>query len=243
MRVRGWSRTDKGLRREANQDSHLINEELGLFIVADGMGGHSGGEVASALAVRNSEDYVRTNLPRMASSRDLIANTYMEACRKIYDRSQKEPELNGMGTTMVMLLAKGNSIFTANVGDSRIYLHRKPHLWQVTEDHSLVYEQVRAGTLAESQVKSFVGKNVITRSVGYERDVVPDILERPLTEGDKFIMCSDGLSGMASDEIICDILNKFSDQQQAVDELIAAALAGGGDDNVTVVLVEVGGNA
>lgn len=235
-----WSRTDKGLRRESNQDSFLVNEGLGLFIVADGMGGHSGGEVASALAVQSSEEAIKANMARLTSSRELVSLSYSEASRRIFDKANNEsPELSGMGTTMVMVFSRGNSAFIANVGDSRVYLHRKPHLWQMTEDHSLVSEQLRAGTLKESQLKSFIGKNVITRSVGYEREVNVDIVERKLAEGDRFMLCSDGLHGLVSDEAICQILNKF-EPEKAVEECVAAALKNGGDDNVTVVLVEVG---
>jgi protein phosphatase len=243
MKISAWGQTDKGLRRESNQDSYLLSEELGLFIVADGMGGHSGGEVASALAVKSAENYIRTNISRLSSHRDLVANAYIEACRQIYDKANNEsPDLMGMGTTMVLLFAKGKSVFVANVGDSRIYLHRKPHLWQVTEDHSLVYEQLRDGTIKENQLKSFVGKNVITRSVGYEREVNVDVLERPLMDGDRFLLCSDGLCGLVNDDTICAILNNM-DREKAVEECIKAALENGGDDNVTVVLVEIGINS
>jgi protein phosphatase len=240
MKLTAWSRTDKGLRRETNQDSFLINEGFGLYVVADGMGGHSGGEVASALAVQTVEEFIKANAAKFQSTRELIVQAYQAACRRIYDKANNEsPELSGMGTTMVLLLLKNNSIYTANVGDSRIYLYRKPYLWQMTEDHSLVYEQLRAGLIKDHQLKSFVGKNVITRSVGYERELSVDILERPLQEGDKFILCSDGLSGLVDDQAICQILNRTSGAQ-AVEECVSAALANGGDDNVTVVLVEVG---
>lgn len=217
----------------------MINESLGLYIVADGMGGHMGGEVASAMAVKAVESVVIEHGTRLPSSRELLTKAYEEASRKIFDKAATEsPELLGMGTTMVMLMARGNSLFVANVGDSRVYLHVRPHLWQLTEDHSLVYEQLRAGAITESQLKSFVGKNVITRSVGYERGVIVDVLERPLTAGDRFLLCSDGLSGLVTDEKIAEILNQY-DEQEAVDRCIKATLRNGGDDNVTVVLVAV----
>jgi protein phosphatase len=217
----------------------LVNDDLGLFIVADGMGGHSGGEVASRIAVKTVEDVVKENLTRLPSSRDLLTMAYEEASRRIFDKAATDsPELTGMGTTMVMIMARAESLFIANVGDSRAYLHRKPYLWQITEDHSLMYEQLRAGAINESQLKNFIGKNVITRSVGYEREVHVDIIERPLTKGDQFILCSDGLSGLVDDDKICKILNQFSGSQ-AVEKCVDEALANGGDDNVTVVLVEV----
>lgn len=239
MNLSAWWRTDKGLKRENNQDTFLINESLGLFIVADGMGGHSGGEVASQLAVKTTEEFVFQNASKFPSSRDLITQAYSVASRKIYEMAhQPGSELAGMGTTMVLLYAKDQSFFIGNVGDSRVYLHREPHLWQLTEDHSLINEHIRAGTLTEAQIKTFANKNVITRSVGYESEVQADILERPVTVGDRFLLCSDGLSSLVNDDEICQILNQKKGHE-VVDECVARALQKGGDDNVTVVLVEV----
>ena len=238
MSIEVWCKTDKGLRRDSNQDAFLVNQDLGLFVVADGMGGHSGGEVASAMAVDSVEDVI-SHPPMTLSPRDLLIHAYGEASRRIFDRAAYEkPELLGMGTTMVLICQLGASMFIGNVGDSRCYLFRRPHLWQLTEDHSLVNEQLRAGLINEEQQKSFVGRNVITRSVGYEREVNVDILERPLTKGDIFILCLDGLTGMVPDAKIAEILGK-NPPAQAADKLIDAALAGGGDDNVTVMVVAV----
>lgn len=231
-----WCRTDKGLRRDSNQDSFLINKEIGLFVVADGMGGHSGGEVASQLAVQSAEDVVSEFRNRGLSPRDLIHKVYEESGHRIYDRAARDSQLAGMGTTMVMVYLQGSSLFIGNVGDSRAYMYRKPNLWQITEDHSLVNEQLRAGLIREDQVKQFVGRNVITRSVGYERDVIPDVLERPLQKGDQFILCSDGLSGMISDELMSETMGS-RDRDAAVSELINRALEAGGEDNVTVLLL------
>ena len=224
MKLNVWCHTDRGLRRESNQDSFLVNEKLGLFIVADGMGGHSGGEVASALAVQSAEKFVADNHDKIQNSRELLARAYVESSLKIYDKAaQDSPELAGMGTTMVLLYAAGDSIYIANVGDSRAYLYRRPHLWQITEDHSLVYEQLRAGMINEDQVKSFVGKNVITRSVGYERNVDVDVYERPVQNGDCFLLCSDGLSGLVDDHIIEEILTEKSEEVVSVPVLVPRA--------------------
>ncbi len=239
MNITGWSGTDKGLRRESNQDSFLINKDLKLFVVADGMGGHSGGEVASALAVETVERFISDNFSVLKSSKDLLVKAYEAASNRIFDKAATEsPELVGMGTTMVMTMVVDDSIFIGNVGDSRAYLFQRPHLWQISEDHSLVNEQLRSGAISESQLESFVGKNIITRSVGYERSVIADVLERPLTKGDQIMMCSDGLSGLVADKQISKVLNELKGQK-AVDELIRLALENGGHDNVTVVLVEV----
>lgn len=241
MKVESWCKTDKGLRRDSNQDSYLVNPDLGLYVVADGMGGHSGGEVASSMAVKAVEEFVKDKHAQINSTRDLIAKAYEEASHQIYDRAAFEnPELSGMGTTMVCLYRKDTSVYVGNVGDSRCYLFRKPYLWQVTEDHSLINEQLRAGILREDQLKTVGSRNVITRSVGYERDVVPDILERVLQPGDTFLVCSDGLSGLVEDPKLAEILNSYSEGEEVVSKCIEAALQAGGDDNVTVLLLRIG---
>jgi serine/threonine protein phosphatase PrpC len=201
------------------------------------MGGHSGGEVASSIAVKTVED-VFQNPPRSnMTPKEILTWAYSESSRRIYDKAANEnPELMGMGTTMVAIAHSQGKFLIGNVGDSRIYLYRKPNLWQLTEDHSLVNEQLKAGLISEDQVETFVGRNVITRSVGYERDVLVDILERAESKGDLFLLCSDGLSGMVKDEQILEILNR-SQPDEMVDKLLEAALAQGGDDNVTVMVV------
>jgi protein phosphatase len=236
MKFDCWYLTDKGLRRDSNQDSCLINKDAGLFIVADGMGGHSGGEVASKMAVETVEETVLHSDAKKKSARELILQCYEEASRRIFDYASLHPELSGMGTTMVMSYVRGNHIFIGNVGDSRCYLFKKPFLWQITEDHSLLNEQLRAGVLSEEQVMQFVGRNVITRSVGYERDVFPDIIEREISAGEIYLMCSDGLSGLVQDNKIADIL-KANGPEKSVKACVEQALANGGDDNVTVMLV------
>lgn len=234
-----WCKTDKGLRRDSNQDSFLINQELGLYIVADGMGGHSGGEVASQLAVQTVEQTVREYKGRGLAPRELIQKAYEEASHRIYDKAARESQLAGMGTTMVLCMSTGNSLYFGNVGDSRAYLFRRPHLWQVTEDHSLVNEQLRAGLIRSDQVRQFIGRNVITRSVGYERDVYADVLERPLQKGDVFLLCSDGLSGMIVDEVISETLTSAGANEGGVNDLLKKALSAGGEDNVTIMLLSV----
>lgn len=238
MQIQAWCRTDRGLRRESNQDAFLINKDLGLYIVADGMGGHSGGEVASALAVKTVEEYVLKNKPAGLRTSELLVKAYEAASEKIFDKAAKESRLMGMGTTMVLAYIQGESIFVANVGDSRAYLYRKPHYWQITEDHSLVNEQLRAGIISEDQVQGFLNKNVITRSVGYEKEVNVDIVERPLLNGDAFLLCSDGFSGLVKDEHAAELLNRTS-PEKVPEVCIAKALKNGGDDNVTVMYLLV----
>lgn len=239
VKIEAWFLTDKGLRRETNQDSCLADKERGFFVVADGMGGHSGGEVASSIAVETVQEIFTSPKAKETSPREILVKAYETASQRIFDRAANEnPELAGMGTTMVLAYVRGTSIYVANVGDSRCYLFRKPNLWQVTEDHSLINEQVRAGLLTDEQARAMIGRNVITRSVGYERDVHPDVLERQLHPGEMYLLCSDGLSGMVSDDKIAEILNT-TPAEKAARSCIDQALANGGDDNVTVLVLQI----
>lgn len=235
MKFDAWYVTDKGLRRDSNQDACLINKEIGLFVVADGMGGHSGGEVASSIAVETTEEVALQTDVLKKSPREIILQAYEEASRRIFDKAANErPELAGMGTTMVVAYIRGKHLYVGNVGDSRCYLFKKPYLWQVTEDHSLLNEQLRAGVINEGQIQNFVGRNVITRSVGYEREVYPDVIEREIFPGETFLICSDGLSGLVPDRRISEILSQ-NPPDKAVKACVEQALANGGDDNVTVL--------
>ncbi|MBK9323136.1 MAG: Stp1/IreP family PP2C-type Ser/Thr phosphatase [Bdellovibrionaceae bacterium] len=237
MKMEAWFLTDKGHRRDSNQDACLINKDIGVFIVADGMGGHFGGEVASAIAVQTVEDTFKRPGSKEMAPREVLTRAFEEASRRIFDKAATEnPELAGMGTTMVMAFIRGKHIYIANVGDSRCYLFKKPHLWQITEDHSLLNEQIRAGVLKEENIGQFVARNVITRSVGYEREVHPDIIEREILAGESYLLCSDGLSGLVSDQKISQILNQNS-PDRAVKACVDQALENGGDDNVTVLIL------
>ncbi len=229
--------TDKGKKRESNQDSFLIDDRLGLFIVADGVGGHTGGEVASALSVETVREVVGHPKASQFKPKEVVYQAYEEASHRIFDRATQESRLNGMGTTMVMGYFRDTKMYVANVGDSRCYLFRKPYLWQLTEDHSLINEQIRLGIMSEEQAKRQLGKNVITRSVGFERDVFPDILEREVSSGDTFIFCSDGLTGMVTDLDLTALLNHTSIEKMT-QTMIEKALDHGGDDNVTVLIVQ-----
>lgn len=231
--------TDVGLKREINQDSVLVNHDLGLFIVADGMGGHRGGEVASALAVETVQDFLREHLEDVRRSpKKYLVEAYREASIKIHHKSNHEsPELMGMGTTMVLILVVNDKAYVANVGDSRCYLYRNPLLWQMTEDHSLINEQIKAGVIQEHEAGHVVGRNVITRSVGFEREVVPDIIERQISPQDVFLLCSDGLSSLVENDRISEICRKGS-LKEVGQKCIVEAKRAGGDDNVSVVLLK-----
>lgn len=236
------SLTDVGLKRELNEDSLLVDESLGLFLVADGMGGHQGGEVASRMAVETVKEVIdRANREkrRAPSPRMLMAEAFSEASRRIFDKSAASGnDLHGMGTTLVGMMRWKDSIYIANVGDSRCYLYSNDSLWQLTEDHSLVNELIRAGQIAEGEQEKFAAKNVITRSVGFEREAQPDIIEKPLVENEIFLLCSDGLSGLVTDSEIASLIARHRDDLGTlVRNLIEKAKNAGGDDNVTVVMV------
>lgn len=237
-----WGQTDVGLKRDINQDSILIDKNLSLFIVADGMGGHRGGEVASALAVETIQDYVEEQLEKTpnVSPRDMIRRAYQESSKRIYIKSTRDnPELMGMGTTMVLAYAANNILYVANVGDSRGYIFRDNNLWQITEDHSLVNEHIRAGLADPNHPEAMVGRNVITRSVGFEEVVEVDILEREITPGEIYMLCSDGLSGLVSAERIAEIF-RTNPLNKLAATFINEAKKSGGDDNISVIVFKAG---
>lgn len=239
MKFNAWAKTDVGLKRSSNEDSILIDEKLGLFIVADGMGGHEGGEVASSIAVKTAKDVIQNkNYQKGISTENLIRRAFDEASQRIFHKSHVEsPELMGMGTTMILALLKGDRLYFGNVGDSRAYLFRRPCLWQISEDHSLVNEQIKAGVIREEDSENVVGKNVITRSVGFEKNVEPDVFVRTVQPGENILLCSDGLSGMVPDPQMAQLLNDTT-AAKVVPKAIQAAKKGGGDDNISVIFIQ-----
>lgn len=241
MRLNVWAKTDVGKKRKINQDSILLDYDLKLFIVADGMGGHKGGEVASALAVETLRDFVGKELKRgKLSPSEILEKGYKEASRRVNLEANRpdDEDLRGMGTTMVALMIYQRKAWIANVGDSRAYLFKQGNLWRVTEDHSFVNEQLRAGLISEEDLDHVTGKNVITRSVGFDEDVEVDVFFRELLGGEKYLLCSDGLHGMVKDQWIQDRL-KSGSMDRVVSDCIKEANNQGGEDNVSCLFVEV----
>ncbi|OGQ84965.1 MAG: protein phosphatase [Deltaproteobacteria bacterium RIFOXYA12_FULL_58_15] len=247
MHIRSASHTDVGRVREHNEDAHLIVEELGLYVVADGMGGHLGGQTASALAVRTvgeSVEKVRQAVVDGAGVMPLdsspvprlLADAVRSACGAIYDVAQNDPDLQGMGTTVTSMIVGSGRAFVAHVGDSRCYLQRGERIIQVTDDHSLVNEQIKAGLITREQARQSRLKNIITRSVGFEKDVAVDTFALPIHVGDKFLMCSDGLANFVDDTEIGIALATLP-LEQVPQAMIDLANERGGDDNITVVCV------
>lgn len=232
MRLRAGVASDRGFVRPANEDSFLLRR--GLYAVCDGMGGARAGEVASEMACLG---LVALD-PASAGEKELrtaVVNTN----RAIVSRSLAEEHLLGMGTTLTAVMIKEGSLILAHVGDSRAYLFRDGQLVQLTDDHSWVGEMVRRGELTVEQAAVHPHRSVITRALGTERDVDPDMKETDIAEGDRILLCSDGLTGMVTDEQIAALLAGSETPQAAADALVEAALAAGGEDNVTVVVVDV----
>jgi protein phosphatase len=239
MRYEVWAQTDVGLKRDINQDAILVDVDLNLYVVADGMGGHKGGEVASALAVEVVQELIKRRMSETRPvPRKILADAYREASSKIFQKSVFEnPELMGMGTTMVLLWAYKDKLYIGNVGDSRAYLFRSPNqLWQLTDDHSLINEQVKAGVITEEEAPHVIGRNVITRSVGFEKEVSVDVLEREPLPDDLYLLCSDGLSGLVGNAQIARIISE-NPPEEVIAKFIKAAKEAGGDDNISAILL------
>lgn len=231
-------KSDIGQKRLNNQDSFLINEKLKLFAIADGMGGHSGGEVASAMAVKTLEAIFAENKGGSGTTwAERLNDAIKLSNNAIYEQSRANPKLQGMGTTLTVAAVQGSAVHMGQVGDSRCYLYRDSELYQLTEDHSQVYELLKAGLITEENFHNFQ-KNVITRSVGYEMNVNVDVYTHLGQPGDRYLICSDGLSGMVSNEQIAQVLQNF-DVDQAVQNLVDLANAQGGEDNISVIIFEL----
>jgi protein phosphatase len=233
--------TDVGRKRRQNQDNGIALPELGLFVVADGMGGHQGGETASAMVVELLPRLVQEFATEKELEISILANAIQRVNAEVYAKSQQTPELRGMGTTTTAAWFQANTLSIAQVGDSRCYFIRPDGIWQLTRDHSLVAEKVRAGLITYEQAKTDRMKNVITRSVGFESAVSVETFTMPIEPNDAFLLCSDGLSGLLSDEEIFRIFQNqlFEKQnaQQTATDLIALANEHGGDDNITAIVV------
>lgn len=250
MRVRGWALSDVGRTRDHNEDSYLCNDALGLYGVADGMGGHLGGERASRMAVDILEEQIGRGIAlgvtetgdgipvpgAAASIKKALHQAVIEATRAIWALSQREAALTGMGTTLTGILFHGGKATLAHVGDSRAYLFRHGQVRQLTEDHSWIAEQVRAGLLAPDDALTSRFRNIITRSVGFEQTVQPDLLTIPVEAGDCFVLCSDGMSNHVGPEELAEVLAHHF-YAEAPARLVELANERGGEDNVTVVTI------
>lgn len=229
-----FARTDRGRLRPKNEDAFLARPDVGLFVVADGMGGHAAGEVASALAVETME-----RLTDRAPDAAALADAVRDANAAILGRTRENHELEGMGTTCTALLLRDGRYAIAHVGDSRAYLLRDGALRRVTVDHTWVQQQVELGSLNEAQARHHPWSSMLTRALGTEQEVEVDVMEGDTAPGDVFLLCSDGLTAVLTDEDIADTLRAPTPLDNRGQALIDAALNGGGPDNITVVLAQV----
>ncbi|MTI67594.1 MAG: Stp1/IreP family PP2C-type Ser/Thr phosphatase [Firmicutes bacterium] len=237
--------SDVGKIRDINQDSYFCSniEALPLFAVADGMGGHNAGEIASSLAIDIIKKYLYDNkedlINGLITTPKFINDSLNKANEAILAHSLNNEKCNGMGTTITMVYLTKEEIFVGHVGDSRAYLLREKSLKQLTHDHSLVAELVRNGSITEEEAINHPQKNIITRALGTDKDLKVDILSREIKEDDIIMLCTDGLTNMVSDKEITEIILKNKNIEKASKALTTTANRLGGSDNTTVMLIKI----
>ena len=245
--------TDRGLRRHLNEDQFLIREDLALFVVADGMGGHAAGEVAADLAVREVERVVEATRdfgdatwpqewdPQLSLNANRLAQAIVSAHRRVTGAVEVDTGLRGMGATIVAALLEWETggLTVAHVGDSRAYLYHDRTVELMTSDHSWVHEQVMAGLLSEEAARNHPLKNVVTRALGGSQEPTVDNAERQLGVDDLLLLCSDGLNTMLSDGEICGVLERDGELKDIAHQMVVEANRKGGLDNVTVILARL----
>jgi protein phosphatase len=237
MILRAAAATDVGRRRRVNEDRYAMAPDLGLYLVADGMGGHKAGQIASQLAAEAALRAVETLQGGTVSLSEKLRHAVACANREIFSQAQIQPELAGMGTTLVALLAGEGRAALAHVGDSRAYLIRGGRIRLLTDDHSLVGELLRRREISADAAREHPHRHVLTRALGVRREVEPDLAELSPLEGDIFTMCSDGLTNHMRDEEISAAVGASDELQDTCDALVELANRRGGEDNTTVVLV------
>jgi serine/threonine protein phosphatase PrpC len=248
LRIEVAGETNVGMKRNHNEDNFSIIEESGLYIVADGMGGHASGEVASKMAVDSMKEFFvatandpeRTWPYKMDRSKGYEENRLITAIKlanlRIYESAQRDSRQRGMGTTIVTIFAVEDGVYTAHVGDSRVYRIREGKIEQLTEDHSLLNDYIKMKRLTPEEIANFPHKNVIVRALGMKDTVKVDTHFDQPKANDTYLLCSDGLSGPVNDPDILEITQSSPDIKVAATRLIERANANGGPDNITVVL-------
>ncbi|WPU63159.1 Stp1/IreP family PP2C-type Ser/Thr phosphatase [Peredibacter starrii] len=235
--------TDIGRKRKTNQDSICLDHAHHFFAVADGMGGHNGGDIASQLSVKVMGEYLGKN--NSQDPQTMMKNLIQEINRSILKKAEEQPELHGMGTTVSAVQFAGPQLVIGNVGDSRVYMVNNQNIFQLTRDHSFVQEKLNMGIYTREEAVKDPQKNVLVRSVGFEPDVQVDVFNYRVCKNDIFLICSDGLHGKVSDGDILHIVQRnisdpsrcqLSDVEQTVKELIQQANDNGGQDNISVIL-------
>ena len=253
MKIHYAAASDTGRVRKNNEDAFIANPALGIFAVADGMGGHASGEVASRMAVESLLDslarasrerdapIVEDRTAVLSSPANILVNAFRLANQRVYKSSLEEEEYKGMGTTLVAVYFSESSSIVAHVGDSRLYQIRGQAIEQVTADHSLVWEQYKQGLIAKAALSSSPYKNIVTRALGLQPTVDVEVQELVTLPGDSLILCSDGLSDLVLDEEMLKVCHEASgDLNRACSELTRLASQRGGKDNITVLLIQIG---
>jgi serine/threonine protein phosphatase PrpC len=243
-KILAFGLSDVGLVRENNEDAWGAVPELGFFVLADGMGGHQAGEVASHETVNSISAIIKKNLGRRknisySDTVKVILRAIEEVNKIVYDHSRADPELRGMGTTLCCLQFHEQGLIFAHVGDSRIYRMRDGKLTQITTDHSLMRELIDLGQLSEGEAPEFLYKNILTKALGTEPSIDPTINACEIANNDTYMMCSDGLSDLLTLADMQRILNKKQDVEDSVRQLVLAAKERGGHDNITIVVVRL----
>jgi len=251
MRVRFSGSSDVGRKRQHNEDALYLPSDTRLAIVADGMGGHACGEVASGVAVETIVDYFHRTADiqpitwpyKVDRDQHSDVNRMVTAVKlanlEIFERAQREARLKGMGTTVVAIYFLDDTVIIGHVGDSRVYRYRDGRLSQLTEDHSLINDYIKMKRVTVEEAESWPHKNVIVRALGMKENVAVDVVTEAPRVGDCYVMCSDGLSGMLSDAQIAHVIRTRNDLDAAVDSLVQGANEEGGIDNITVVLARI----
>ncbi|MBI1947000.1 MAG: serine/threonine-protein phosphatase [Deltaproteobacteria bacterium] len=248
---RSFGLSDVGRVRKKNEDSYLIDDVLGLYIVADGMGGHAGGEVASAEAIDQIFSMIRKGLPQVAAFqrspddnnrgavRRIVEAAIQAATYMVFGIAEQDPSRKGMGTTISCMMFTGPHAIVGQVGDSRVYLVRQDVPVQITEDHTLVNMQLKAGAITAEQARTVPYQNLITRAVGVKDYVEVDVFDMECAPGDRFVLCSDGVHGYLKDEVELGRLAGRGTREDAARALVSFALQKGGRDNATALVVDI----
>lgn len=236
--------TDKGLSRDINEDSFLIEPEIGLFLISDGMGGHQGGEVASGFVSQNLSVQIETALHSLRSVsprsiRHLLKKSIRYHNKEVFWEGHSESGFKNMGATVVLCLLINNRAYVANLGDSRLYRFRNNRLTQISHDHSVINELIESGDLDPSKADEHDSLGQITQYMGMEETAHPYICSFQLLQGDRLLLCSDGLTDMLSDHTIKTILNQNESLDKAVQSLVRHANQAGGYDNITAIVIDL----
>jgi len=251
LQAKSYGITDVGLKRDGNEDSFSVQDSLGLYVVADGMGGHLAGEIASNISVEIINKVFKKWVEKDASEEEVFGEPDVSLSRKgnyilggirlanrvIYELALEKKEYHGMGTTIVVLLVTPSMIIAANVGDSRIYLVRDGEIERLSKDHSIVAEQVEMGIMTEEEAENSPLKHVLTRNLGSSEEVTPEIFEIEPANNDCFILCSDGLTDLVNDKELLEIADNETEPEAICKDLIDLVLKRGAHDNATIISV------